>query len=126
MPPQVVLNAGLDRVLGGIFIGDMKEYSNVLSTMLNDLPVRAWPPPHPGERGCGRRQGVGGEGVWVAMRLGVARKCAPCLVSDGRPQLHPRVLLGVGSLRLLIPRGRSLMGSLGECSARGAWAETHC
>lgn len=36
---KVCTNATLDKIVGGIFVGDTTEYSNVLSVMLNDLPV---------------------------------------------------------------------------------------
>jgi nitrite reductase (NADH) large subunit len=40
---KVSTNSTLDKVVGGIFVGDATEYNTVLSIMLNDLPVPAEP-----------------------------------------------------------------------------------
>ena len=40
---KVVTNSTGDKVVGGIFVGDITEYNTVLSIMLNDLPVPADP-----------------------------------------------------------------------------------
>ena len=40
---KVVTNAAMDRIVGGIFVGNIDEYSTVLQMMLNEMPVPAEP-----------------------------------------------------------------------------------